>query len=108
VRANRPTDPSWAASLQPDWQQRRMENFNNLVTGVFETEDLVDDGWTDIIGKLVLRLRNADLTDLSPGGVAAAVELADFEKMESIRARVDTIVNDPNIAESLKPYYRHL
>ena len=34
------------------------------------------------------------------------MELADFEKMESIRARVDTIVNDPSIAESLKPYYR--
>ena len=61
VRANRPTDPEWAASLEPGWQQRRMENFNNLVTGVLEAEDLVDDGWTDIIGKLLLRLRNADL-----------------------------------------------
>ena len=87
VRANRPTDPAWAASLQPGWQQRRMENFNNLVTGVLEAEDLVDDGWTDIIGKLLLRLRNADLTDLSPGGVTSAVEMADFEKMESIRSR---------------------
>ena len=106
VRANRPTDPAWAASLQPGWQQRRMENFNNLVTGVLEAEDLVDDGWTDIIGKLLLRLRNADLTDLSPGGVTSAVEMADFEKMESIRSRVDTIVNDPAVAESLKPYYR--
>ena len=34
VRANRPTDPEWAANLEPGWQQRRMENFNNLVTGV--------------------------------------------------------------------------
>ena len=42
----------------------------------------------------------------SPGGLAEAVELADFEKMEQIRARVDTIVNDPNTAEALKPYYR--
>ncbi len=40
------------------------------------------------------------------GGVAAAVELADFDKMEQVRARVDTIVNDPNTAEALKPYYR--
>ena len=47
-----------------------------------------------------------DGTDMSPDGVAAAVELADFDKMESIRARVDTIVNDPNTAEALKPYYR--
>jgi cyclohexanone monooxygenase len=34
------------------------------------------------------------------------MELADFEKMEQIRARVDAIVADPRTAESLKPYYR--
>ena len=106
VRGNRPTDPEWAASLEPGWQQRRMENFNNLVTGIPEPEDLVGDGWTDIIGKLLLRMREADTTDTSPEGLAATVELADFDKMESIRARVDTIVGDPNTAEALKPYYR--
>jgi cyclohexanone monooxygenase len=34
------------------------------------------------------------------------MELADFKKMEQIRARVDEIVDDPATAESLKPYYR--
>ena len=34
------------------------------------------------------------------------MELADFEKMEQIRARVDAIVDDPATAEALKPYYR--
>jgi cyclohexanone monooxygenase len=106
VRANRPTDPEWAASLQPGWQQHRMDNFNNLVSGGFEAEDLVNDGWTDIIGKLLVMLRQANDTDLTPDGVASTLELADFEKMEQIRSRVDTIVNDPTIAESLKPYYR--
>ena len=106
VRNNRPTDPEWAASLEPGWQKRRMENFNTLVSGGFEPEDLVNDGWTDIIGKLLVRMRNADITDMSPGGLAKTVELADFEKMESIRSRVDTIVNDPTTAEALKPYYR--
>jgi cyclohexanone monooxygenase len=106
VRNNRPTDPEWAASLEPGWQQRRMENFNNLVTGIPEPEDLVGDGWTDIIGKLLLQMRQADTTDTSPEGLAKTVELADFEKMESIRSRVDTIVNDPTTAEALKPYYR--
>jgi cyclohexanone monooxygenase len=38
--------------------------------------------------------------------MARAVELADFDKMEQVRARVDTIVNDPSTAEALKPYYR--
>jgi len=83
-----------------------MENFKTLVSGGFEPEDMVNDGWTDIIGKLLLRLREADGLDLSPGGLAATVELAHFEKMEQIRSRVDSIVADPATAEALKPYYR--
>ena len=105
VRDNRPTDPAWAASLEPGWQKRRMENFNNLVSGVFEPEDLVNDGWTDIIGKLLIMVRRG-AADLTPDGIANTVELADFEKMEQIRARVDAIVADPRTAEALKPYYR--
>jgi cyclohexanone monooxygenase len=104
VRDNRPTDPEWAESLEPGWQRRRMENFNNLVSGVFEPEDLVNDGWTDIIGKLLIMMRRGAIdAGTDPG---EAVELADFEKMESIRSRVETMVNDPSTAEALKPYYR--
>jgi cyclohexanone monooxygenase len=106
VRNNRPTDPGWAASLEPGWQRRRMENFNNLVSGVFEPEDLVDDGWTDIIGNLLVLARKGQADLSSADGVANTVELADFAKMEQIRARVDTIVNDPLTAEALKPWYR--
>src|SRR3954447_15642640 len=106
VRANRPTDPEWAASLEAGWQRRRMDNFNNLVSGGFEQEDLVADGWTDIIGKLLVMLRQQTDTALTPDGVANTLEIADFEKMEQIRDRVDTIVNDPTTAEALKPYYR--
>ncbi len=105
VRANRPTDPDWEASLEPGWQKRRMENFNNLVSGVFEPEDLVNDGWTDIIGNLLMMARKGEV-DLSPDGVANSIEIADFTKMEQIRARVDEIVSDPSTAEALKPYYR--
>ncbi|HEX2384611.1 MAG TPA: NAD(P)/FAD-dependent oxidoreductase [Acidimicrobiales bacterium] len=105
VRANRPTDPVWAASLEPGWQQHRMDNFNNLVSGGFEDEDLVSDGWTDIIGKLLVMLRN-QTGEVTADGLAGTLEMADFEKMEQIRARVDTIVNDPTTAEALKPYYR--
>jgi len=105
VRDNRPTDPEWVASLEPGWQTRRMDNFNNLVSGIPEAEDLVDDGWTDIIGNLLIRLRNGE-GDMTPEGLAATMELADFEKMEQIRARVEEIVADPSTAEALKPYYR--
>ena len=44
--------------------------------------------------------------DASPQEMAARLELADFRKMEQIRARVDSIVRDPATAEALKPYYR--
>src|SRR3954451_16142949 len=106
VRDNRPTDPAWAASLEPGWQQRRKDNFNNLVSGGFEAEDMVNDGWTDIIGKLLVRLREATEGELTADSLANNLELADFEKMEQIRARVETMVEDPTVAEALKPYYR--
>jgi len=106
VRANRPTDPEWAASLRPGWQKERMDNFNTLVSGGFAEVDLVSDGWTDIIRKLLVMVRSGDAPDLSPEGLSSTMELADFEKMEEIRARVDAIVNDPRTAEALKPYYR--
>jgi cyclohexanone monooxygenase len=105
VRNNRPTDPEWASSLEPGWQKRRMENFNNLVSGAFEPEDLVNDGWTDIIGNLLIMVRKGE-ADMSAEGMSRNVELADFEKMEQIRARVDTIVANAATAEALKPYYR--
>ena len=105
VRNNRPTDPEWAAGLKPGWQQERMDNFNTLVTGGHASVDLVSDGWTDIIRNLGLvasRRAAADKTVANPGEL---LQLADFQKMESIRARVDSVVADPNTAEALKPYY---
>jgi cation diffusion facilitator CzcD-associated flavoprotein CzcO len=104
VRANRPTEASWAASLAPGWQRDRMENFTLLTSGGYAEEDLVMDGWTDIIGKLVTRLR--DQPTGATQDLAGILELADFEKMEQIRSRVDTIVTDPVTAEALKPWYR--
>ncbi len=106
VRANRPTDPEWAKGLTPGWHRQRMDNFNILVSGGFQEVDLVNDGWTDIIRKLLV------LVAQDPGSVADAerigrtMELADFQKMEQIRARVDGVVEDPEVAEALKPYYR--
>ena len=106
VKHNPPTDPAWAASLQPGWHQQRMDNFNNLVSGVPQGEDLVSDGWTDIITNLLLGFQSGRNTDMSPQGIQRAVELADFEKMESIRARIDATVKDPATAAALKPWYR--
>jgi len=105
VRANRPTDPEWVESLEPGWQRKRMENFSLLTGGGFAEEDLVMDGWTEIIGKLLRAMRERS-GDADPATIARTVELADFEKMEQIRARADALVHDHSTAESLKPYYR--
>jgi cation diffusion facilitator CzcD-associated flavoprotein CzcO len=103
VRANRPTDPRWAASLEPGWQQRRIENFQILTAGGESDEDLVDDAWTSLTKKLPI-IRQTD--GQAPGvDQASRAELADFAKMEEIRARVDAIVADAATAEALKPWY---
>jgi cyclohexanone monooxygenase len=106
VRANRPTDPAWARGLEPGWHQQRMDNFQILTTGGYQEEDLVNDGWTDIIRKLLTMMLAEEDPDLSPEALARTLETADFMKMEEIRARVDSIVKDPATAEALKPYYR--
>jgi len=106
VRANRPTDPEWAASLKPGWQQARMDNFMTLVSGGFADEDLVNDGWTEIIRNLGSMVNFKGMGRLSPAEIAEKMELADFQKMEQIRARAEADVADKDTAESLKPYYR--
>ena len=107
VRGNKPTDPEWANSLDPGWQHRRMTNFNVLVTGGHQDEDLVSDGWTDIIRNLaVIAATRRAGEDNDPAAMAERVELADFRKMEQIRSRVDEMVEDPETANALKPWYR--
>ncbi|KDE98892.1 monooxygenase [Mycolicibacterium aromaticivorans JS19b1 = JCM 16368] len=90
VRANRPTDAQWAATLTPGWQRRRIENFQQLTAGGEAGEDLVADAWTSTVKTLLV---------MQDG------ELADFAKMEEVRARVDATVADPATAEALKPWY---
>ncbi len=106
VRANRPTDDVWASNLRPGWQKERMENFTVLTSGGIAEQDLVMDGWTDIIGRLLTRLRDRDSAEAASGDLAAVMEMADFEKMEQIRSRVDAVVADGVTAEALKPWYR--
>jgi cyclohexanone monooxygenase len=106
VRANRPTDPEWGRSLAPGWHQARMDNFQILTAGGYQEEDLVNDGWTDIIRKLLTMMMAQEDPDLSPEALAKTMETADFMKMQEIRARVETLVHDPATAEALKPYYR--
>jgi cyclohexanone monooxygenase len=99
-RGNRPTDPAWAAALKPQWQRRRMENFDGILAGQVSGEDLVGDAWTDFWAPPPVA--EAIAAGLDP---LAETLRVDFEKLEQIRARVDAIIEDPQLAESLKPYF---
>ena len=105
VRNNRPTDPQGAENLEPGWQQHRMDNFNTLVSGGFAKEDLVQDGWTDIIGNILLLARKKMEAGEVVDNPAELMQLADFKKMEQVRARVDSVVEDADTAAALKPWY---
>ena len=104
VRDNRPTDSEWAAELKPGWQRERMDNFNALVSGQPQETDLVDDGWTSLIGKMLrLYLESQEGEALSLPDI---MDLANLEKMNELRARIEALVEDPNTSEALKPWYR--
>ena len=109
VRANRPTDPEWFAEIAtPGWQQRWLDNFTANQTGGMADEDLVMDGWTDLANRVRSRIMALPPEELTPEGMLAAYEDSDFEKMEEIRGRVDSIVGDPGTAQRLKAWYRQL
>jgi cation diffusion facilitator CzcD-associated flavoprotein CzcO len=99
-RDNAPVDPEWVKRLPAGWQRQRMENFDSILAGVPQADDLVGDKWTTIWG--------GRAEAMTAGSLERAMEMLvemDIEQMERIRARVDEVVDDPKTAESLKPYY---
>jgi cyclohexanone monooxygenase len=127
VRGNHPIDPEWFESIaKPGWQKRWMDNFVENTGGGLPTEDLIDDGWTEIsrrvrekalkgtplwLARLVVRMRKTLKRSPGPrdaGRLRAAFEDADVEKMEQIRTRVDAVVEDQNTAQKLKAWYSQL
>ncbi len=111
VRANRTFGPNDFAALRPGWQHEWLINFATLQTGGFTDVDLVKDGWTDISQRIrdrIVDMMSVPGTELTPELMQRAYEDSDDEKMEEIRARIDSIVADPATADALKPWYRQL
>lgn len=109
ARHNHPIDPDWFAKIaSPGWQKRWLDNFvENQGRGV-PTEDLIDDGWTEITRRVRERVFRLPPGQMNPQGMRAAYEDADIEKMEQIRARVDAVVKDKDTAQKLKAWYSQL
>ncbi len=134
VRNNKATDPEWISTQEPGWHNERRNNFETLLTGGRVKKDLVADGWTEAFRLLFGTLRNKAPSKMKMFSWAAtsvfssemyksgfkeymtkkatdymdlanAMQMADYQKMEMVRARAEEIVKDKETAESLKPYY---
>ena len=100
LRNNSNTDADWYAGLEPGWQQKRIESFTCQFTGDLHVPDLVGDGWT-ILAKAAREKFAADPTR-TPNEI---FEEADLEAMARVRDRIDELVEDPETADALKPWY---
>lgn len=109
-RPNPATDKKWFQALAPGWQGERQANFHRaamefLLPG---EEDQVCDIWTEISRNLAAELNAEGWPELGLEELTARRELVDQRVMERLRRRVESIVDDPESAEALKPYYRFL
>jgi len=134
IRNNKETDEQWLTNQKPGWHNERRNNFESLLTGAPIKEDLVSDGWTEAFRLLFGSIRSKAPSKLrmfswavtsvtSPDmyklglkqymtnkamthmDIRNAMQTADYQKMEKVRARADEVVQDKDTAESLKPYY---
>ena len=98
VRAQQQIDEEWFRSLKPGWQLERTLNFTSVATGQQPDRDLVADGWGQVL-KVDTQREPADDAE------RAELEAIDFEIMEGFRRRIDEVVEDPETAAKLKPWY---
>jgi cation diffusion facilitator CzcD-associated flavoprotein CzcO len=103
VRDNGPTDVDWFNSLEPGWQQGRMVNFVEGYRGIAE-EDLIHDGW----GQMSRLVKQRVTPDMGGPELAELAQMVDYQIMENVRRRAETVVRDPATAEALKPWYNWL
>lgn len=109
-RPNPLTNPEWAASLQPGWQAARQENFLRAANEILprESPDLICDIWTEVNRNLNAEREELGWPEMTMEEFMEKREVMDYRVMERLRKRVEDIVNDPETAEALKPYYRFM
>ncbi|OBF80094.1 monooxygenase [Mycobacterium sp. 852002-51163_SCH5372311] len=111
ARNNRPTDPEWVKTLKPGWQKERQRNFHSWTfEGMAPGQpDYVCDFWTELGRNTAARvLALEDPGAMTPEQFMAINEEEDYKLMERLRRRIEGLVEDPETAEVLKPYYRFL
>lgn len=107
LRNNRPIDPDWYADLPKGWQKERMDNFLAILSRAPQSVDMVHDQWTDYWKRIVELIQETKEsgTNEDPHDIMQRV---DYDKMNELRARIDDVIDDPETAEALKPWYNYL
>ncbi|KIW09914.1 hypothetical protein PV08_11690 [Exophiala spinifera] len=108
------TDPEFyetKIARKPGWQWERQLNCNSFITNSAKPgeENMVADGWTDMPAySAVVGSPSHGVVDGSADSLArhiAEFNALDLPHMNAVRARIDKVVQDPDIAEKLKPWY---
>lgn len=122
MRNNCETTDEFARSFlsKPGWQRERQDNFYFMTqTRDGAKEDLINDGWTDIIRNLLIKstgLVKQKVAEARAAGkepdmpsirkeAARVRRIVELQQMEKIRRRAEIVVKDPTTAEGLKPWY---
>lgn len=93
------------------WQWERQLNWNSFITNAVEPgqKDLIADGWTDMPAySALLGSPSHGVVDPAPESLerhATEFHSLDLPHMDTVRARVDELVDDQETAEKLKPWY---
>lgn len=110
VRGQRETPPDYVDLAKPGWQRERRYNFQSLISGMAQHRDLVNDGWTEFTAAIAPPKADVVAAKLGREPTKAELkylaELFDYDVMNRLRERVDSVVKDPTTAEALKPWYR--
>ncbi|KAJ4246070.1 hypothetical protein NW762_013815 [Fusarium torreyae] len=113
-RGQHPTDVSQfktSVATEDGWQLKRQLNFGTFINNAAKpgTPNLVGDAWTTTPGySAVVGSPNYGIVNPAPENLAQHTEnfhKLDLPHMDEVRARVDSVVKDPDTAEKLKPWY---
>ncbi|KAM0541581.1 hypothetical protein ACHAPJ_013183 [Fusarium lateritium] len=113
-RGQHPTEVSHfkaSVATEDGWQLKRQLNFGAFINNAAKprTPNLVGDAWTTMPGySAVVGSPNYGIVDPAPENLAQHTEnfhKLDLPHMDEVRARVDSIVKDPDTAAKLKPWY---
>ncbi|KAK7043893.1 hypothetical protein VNI00_008059 [Paramarasmius palmivorus] len=110
IRGQRATDPEvWKKEIayKKGWQRERQLNWASYVSGTPDGPNMVADGWTTSAGysAIVGGNKYGVITPEKLVQFVNDLNEMDTERAARVRARVDEVVKDPELAEKLKAWY---